>query len=203
MNVAAKLALAAGAAVFGAAWWWRKNPSACPYGQRFWVEAPHPFITRSRLLAALDPQPGERILEVGPGTGYYTLDVAKKLESEGSLNVFDLQHEMLDHTMQRAQTGGVSNIVPLQGTVEALSYPDESFDAAFLVTVLGEVPDQDKALGELHRVLKPGGRLIVGELLGDPHYVTPPSLERRAQSAGLQLRERRGTWLGYFAVLAK
>jgi ubiquinone/menaquinone biosynthesis C-methylase UbiE len=203
MNAATKLALAAGAAVLGAAWWWRKNPSACPYGQRFWVEAPHPFITRSRLLAALNPQPGERILEVGPGTGYYTLEVAKRLEPDGRLDIFDLQYEMLDHTIGRARDAQLSSVFPIQGDARALSYPYESFDAAFLVTVLGEVRDQDKALGELHRVLKPDGRLVVGELLGDPHYVTPSALERRAQTAGLRLRGRRGTWFGYFAVFDK
>lgn len=72
-----KGALAAAVGIGGVAWWWRKNPSACPYNQRFWVQAPHPFITRERLLATLAPRPGERILEIGPGTGYYTLDVAR------------------------------------------------------------------------------------------------------------------------------
>ena len=61
-----------------------------------------------------------------------------------------------------------------------MPYEDGTFDAAFLVTVLGEVPDQDSALRELARVLQPGGRLIVGELLGDPHYVS-----QRASGSGL------------------
>jgi hypothetical protein len=64
------LGLGAGLAVTGAALWWRRHPSACPYSQRFWVEAPHPFITRARLREALAPSPGSRVLEVGPGTGY-------------------------------------------------------------------------------------------------------------------------------------
>ncbi len=54
-----------GAAVAGAALWWRRNPSACPYSQRFWVQAPHPFITRDRLREVLAPKPGERVLEIG------------------------------------------------------------------------------------------------------------------------------------------
>ena len=97
------LGLAAAAALAGGALWWRKNPSACPYGQRFWVEAPHPLITRARLRDVLAPQPGERVLEVGPGTGYYTLDVAEWIAPDGELDIFDVQQAMLDHTMRRAR----------------------------------------------------------------------------------------------------
>src|SRR5436189_841797 len=96
-----KLLLAVLAAVVAGAYWWRKNPSACPYSQRFWVQAPHPGITRKRLLEILAPQPGERLLEIGPGTGYYSLDVAEQLDG-GTLSVFDIQQEMLDHVMRRA-----------------------------------------------------------------------------------------------------
>jgi hypothetical protein len=60
---------AAAGAVVAAALWWRTHPSACPYRQRFWVEAPHPFVTRDRLRTALAPQPGQTVLEVGLGTG--------------------------------------------------------------------------------------------------------------------------------------
>ena len=78
--------VAAGAALAGAAWW-RTHPSACPYGQRFWVQPPHPLITRGRLRDVLAPQPGERVLEVGPGTGYYSLDMAAWLSPGGRLVV--------------------------------------------------------------------------------------------------------------------
>src|SRR4051794_10019750 len=140
------VALTTGAAVVAAALWWRKHPSACPYGQRFWVEAPHPLITRARLRAVLDPQPGERVLEVGPGTGYYTLDVAEWVAPGGRLDIFDLQQEMLDHTMRRAGERGVANITASQGDARKLPCPDATFDAAYLITVLGEIPDQDAAL---------------------------------------------------------
>ncbi len=189
----------AGGAVLAAALWWRKNPSACPYGQRFWVEAPHPFITRTRLRAVLAPQAGDRILEVGPGTGYYSLDVADWVSPDGQLNIFDLQQEMLDHTLTRARERGTQNIVPAQGDASKLPYPDGGFDAAYLVAVLGEIPEQDAALRELARVLKPGGRLVVGELFGDPHWVSPRKLQERAGAAGLRFAERSGSPLGYFA----
>jgi protein-L-isoaspartate O-methyltransferase len=198
-----RLLLGGAAAVAGAALWWRKNPSACPYGQRFWVEAPHPLITRARLRAILDPKPGERILEVGPGTGYYTLDVAEGVKPDGEVDVLDLQQEMLDHTMRSAGERGLSNVNPTHSDATAMPYEDATYDAAFLVTVLGEIPDQDAAIRELARVLKHGGRLVVGELLGDPHYVRLGPLRLRASGAGLAYERRAGNALGYFARFVK
>jgi len=196
-----RLLLVAGVVVVGISYWWRKNPSACPYSQRFWVEAPHPLITRERLHEVLEPASGERILEVGPGTGYYTLDLAEWVAPDGQVEIFDLQQEMLDHTMRRAAERALANVHPTQGDAQALPYEDDSFDAAILTTTLGEIPDQDAALREAARVLKPGGRLVVGELFGDPHMVTLGSLERRAAGAGLRLERRSGPKLGYFARL--
>lgn len=195
------VAFALAGAVLAAAVWWRRNPSACPYGQRFWVEMPHPFVTRPRLREILAPEPGERILEVGPGTGYYSLPVAEWLGLEGRLDLLDLQQAMLDHTMRRARERGLTNLAPTRGDAQVLPYPDGTFDAAYTIFTLGEVPDQVKALSELRRVLKPGGRLVVGELFGDPHWVRFASLERRARSAGLSSEHRLGGFLGYFVRL--
>jgi SAM-dependent methyltransferase len=70
--------------------------------------------------------------------------------------------------------------------------------------VLGEIPDQDAALAELHRVLKPGGRLVVGEtFVGDPHVVTFGGLRERAERTGLRFEERVGSPFGYFARFRK
>jgi protein-L-isoaspartate O-methyltransferase len=197
------LSIAAGAAVLGGALWWRRHPSACPYGQRFWVQPPHPVITLGRLRDVLVPRPGERVLEVGPGTGYYSLDMAGWLAPGGQLDIFDLQQEMLDHTTQRARERGVENITPTQGDARRLPYADASFDAAYLAAVLGEIPDQDAAMLELTRILRPGGRLVVGELFGDPHWVRPGRLRERAEAAGLTWTRRSGTPLGYFARMDK
>lgn len=186
------------AAVGGAALWWRKNPSACPYGQRFWVEAPHPIITRDRLRSVLRPEPGERILEIGPGVGYYTLDMAGWVGDGGKIEIFDLQQEFLDHTTGRARERGLTNVIPTQGDATALPYDDASMDAVVLTAVLGEIPDPLAALRQIHRVLKPGGRLVVGELFGDPHFTTRAALERQAGAVGLVGAEHSGNWFGYF-----
>jgi ubiquinone/menaquinone biosynthesis C-methylase UbiE len=193
-----------GAAALGtiaAALWWRKNPSACPYGQRFWVEAPHPIITRDRLRTVLRPAPGERLLEIGVGTGYYSLDLAEWVEPDGTLELFDLQQKFLDHVMRAAAERGTTNLVPTQGDATALPYEDDSVDAAILTAVLGEIPDTAAALREIRRVLKPGGRLVVGELFGDPHFTTLASLKRQGAETGLAYQEHSGNWFGFFARL--
>ena len=201
MPAARRIGLLGVAAVLGGAIWWRRNPSACPYSQRFWVEAPHPFITRERLREILEPKPGERLLEVGAGTGYYALPVAEWLAPGGQLDVLDVQQEMLDHTMRRAAEHGIDNITPARSDARELPYPDDSFDGAYLVTVLGEIPDQDAALRELRRVVRPGGRIVVGELFGDPHMVTHASLARRAEAAGLRVDRKLGGPLWHFTRL--
>lgn len=192
---------AAAGGILAAAFWWRKNPSACPYGQRFWVEAPHPIVTRERLRKVLRPVPGERLLEIGPGTGYYSLDMAEWVAPEGKVELFDLQREFLDHVMRAAAARGLANLTPTQGDATDLPFEDASVDAVILTAVLGEIPDSDAALREIRRVLRPDGRLVVGELFGDPHFTTLATLKPKASAAGLHYQEHSGNWFGYFARL--
>lgn len=177
----------------------RRNPSACPYQARFSLSLPRPFVKRQRLRRALTPQPGERVLEVGPGTGYYTFDVAEWITPDGTLDIIDIQQKMLAHLEQRATEREITNITSQQGDAQHLPYDDDSFDAAYLVTVLGEVPDQDAALCELFRVVKPGGCVVVGETLPDPHMIPFDSLRDRAATAGFEYDRRFGWAGGYVA----
>jgi ubiquinone/menaquinone biosynthesis C-methylase UbiE len=146
---------------------------------------------------------GDARAAAGPGTGYYTLDVAEWVGPVGTVDVLDIQQEMLDHTMRRAGERGLANITPTLSDAAVMPYDDGTFDAAFLVTVLGEIPHQDAALRELARALKPGGRLVVGELLGDPHYVALGPMRLRAAAAELEFERRSGSVLGYFARFSK
>jgi ubiquinone/menaquinone biosynthesis C-methylase UbiE len=175
----------------------RSRPSACPFGQRIFLDIPRPFLGRDALVRLLGPAPGERVLEVGPGTGYYTLEVARHLEPGGQIDAVDLQQAMLDEMMRRARARGLSNVVLVQGDAQRMPFPDATFDAAFLVATLGEVPDRDRALRELRRVLKPGGRLIVGEGQPDPHMVPLAALRRESGAAGLHYQHHEGGRLGY------
>ena len=176
-----------GATALGTGLWWRKHPSPCPYGLRLWVQVPHPVITRPRLKRVLEPRRGERILEIGPGTGYYTLDLAEWI-GDGELEILDIQPQMLEHTMGKARSRGLTNVSSTQADAANLPHADGSFDAVVLVTTFGEIPDGDAALREVHRVLKPGGRVIIGEIaVGDPHFSRLSSVRQRAEAAGLSL----------------
>ena len=115
------LALAGLGAALGAALWWRKNPSACPYGQRFWVEAPHPLITRERLREALRAAPGERVLEIGAGHRLLLARPRRVARPGGTLELFDLQQEMLDHTMRSASPSAASPTWPRPGATRRRS----------------------------------------------------------------------------------
>jgi ubiquinone/menaquinone biosynthesis C-methylase UbiE len=180
------------------------KPIPCPYALRWTTEIPRPYLTRTALLRVLAPQPGEQILEVGPGPGYHSFEVAERLAPGGTLHAFDIQQKMLDALMRRAGKRGIQNIVPKQGDARALRYAEGFFDAAFLITVLGEIPDQAATLRELHRVIRAGGRLVVGEIAPlDPHFVGAAALRRRAEAANFSFKSRNGPRVSYLASFAR
>jgi SAM-dependent methyltransferase len=180
--------------------WTRTHPSPCPYSARFSILVPRPLLSAQRLVAALEVRRGQRILEIGPGIGAYTVPVARALGDQGTLDVFDIQQEMLDHTMRTAARRGLGNLRPALGSAEQLPYEDDTFDAVFMVTVLGEINDQAPALREMRRVLKPRGRLVVGEIVLDPDWITLGRLKQRATECGFAFERRLGN--GFFSYFA-
>ena len=105
--------------------------------------------------------------------------------------------------MGRIRERGLANVTATLGDATALPHPDASFAAVVLTATLGEIPDRDAALREIARVLRPDGRLVVGELFGDPHFTSAGSLERLGAAAGLRLEHRDGPAFGYFARLVR
>ncbi len=101
--------------------------------------------------------------------------------------------------MERARRRGILNVLPTRGDGASLPYEDSSFDAVYLVSVLGEIPDPEAALREFRRVLKPTGRLVVGEIFVDPDFPRLGWLVQRARAAGLELECRTGGRFAYYA----
>ena len=196
----AKLGLGMAGALLAGVAWQRVSPSACPYSQRWLLELPRPGLSPARLERILEPLAGERLLEVGPGNGIFALPVAERIAPRGALLAVDLQQEMLDALSRRAERRGIANVEPVLGDATALPYENSSIDGAFLVTVLGEIPDQCAALRELQRVLRPGGRAVFGETVFDPHLVPLTALKRRGEAAGLRFERTLGVPpLGFYA----
>jgi ubiquinone/menaquinone biosynthesis C-methylase UbiE len=143
--------------------------------------------------------PGQTVLELGPGPGYYSLEASSLVGAAGRLLCLDLQRGMLDILSSRLSEAGASaDLIVADATRVPLA--SSSVDRAFLVTVLGEVPDQDAALAELRRVLKPGGLLGFAESLGDPDIVFLGKLRGICRRHGFEEVSRHGSPLAYTAV---
>jgi ubiquinone/menaquinone biosynthesis C-methylase UbiE len=153
------------------------------------------------LQSVLEPRAGERMLEVGAGNGYYTLEIAAGVHPGGSVDILDAHPDRLAAAMRAAGERGLANIAPTLGDARYLPFEDGAFDAVYLVAALGDAADGAAALTELRRVLRPDGRVVVGELNGDPHRVAPAQLATCAASAGMRVARRVDGLLGYVARL--
>jgi SAM-dependent methyltransferase len=197
--MATVLALAAVGLGVASRRWSRDDRAPFPHSLRWILALPHP-ISAAMLRRGVEPGAGDRVLEIGPGTGRHAVQVARWVAPTGTLDVFDIQQDMLDAVMRRAGDEGIANVVPSRGEAgEQLPYADGRFDAAYLVTVLGEIPDPDVALRELRRVLRPGGRLAVAEVIVDPDYTSVRELRSRAEACGFRFVRREGSPFAYVA----
>lgn len=106
------------------------------------------------------PLKGKHVLDVGTGDGTYAIEAA---ERGAIVTALDLEQEMLDAAHARAVSRGVE-VTLQQGRAEQLPFEDASFDVVVAVTVLCFVPDAQRAVREMARVLTPGGRVVLGEL---------------------------------------
>ncbi|MBE0611736.1 MAG: methyltransferase domain-containing protein, partial [Dehalococcoidia bacterium] len=130
----------------------------------------------------------ETVLELGCGPGYFSIAL-RDATPRGRLVLFDLQPEML--RMARKRVGPSGTVATVAGNAMALPFPAETFDVVFIAAVLGEVPDREACLAEVRRVLRPGGRLVVNEVRGDPDYIKASDLDKACAGVGLRLRRRR------------
>jgi len=130
-----------------------------------------------RLLDLLDPPPGTTLLDVGTGTGEVALRAAARVGFEGRVIGNDIAAAMVSLARQTAEKRGVTNIALCRMDAEQLGFPDASFDTVTCAFSLFQFPDMGRALAEMWRVLKPGGRLGLSNW--GPGYFSPiASLQR-------------------------
>jgi ubiquinone/menaquinone biosynthesis C-methylase UbiE len=154
-----------------------------------------------RVLDLFGLRAGETVLEIGPGTGFYSIEAARRVGARGRLVCLDIQPEMLQHTRRRLLARGLEAAF-VQADAGALPLRAASVDHVFLIGVLGEIPDRTVALAEMRRVLRPGGRLSLSEQLPDPDFVTRRALRRELTKAGFTEEKTRG-WLFYASRWSK
>ena len=126
---------------------------------RYWREALEP--AQSLLLAWAALHPGQRVLDIACGTGLVTVEAAKAVGSSGEVIGTDLSAAMVAATQEAAARAGLTNVETLRADAEDLPAPDEAFDVALCALGLMYVPDPLRAMQEMHRVLRPGGRAAV------------------------------------------
>jgi ubiquinone/menaquinone biosynthesis C-methylase UbiE len=150
------------------------------------AKAEDEVAARDAYLGLLDITAGERVLDVGCGSGAVTRDIAKRVGSRGLVVGLDPSPALLAVARELAQQAGLGDCVEFrEGSALRLPFPDRSFDAVVCVTVLSHVPKGEAAIPELVRVLRPGGRLGVFDLDTDMTAFTHPdrALTRRIVAA--------------------
>jgi len=168
--------------------------------QRRLFQPPDRVVERSRI------RPGMDVLEVGPGNGAVTVPLARRVGPGGTVVCLDLQEAMLVKLrarLARPRNADVVNVETVCANAEKMPLGDASFDAVLLVEVLGEVPDKAAALRECLRVLRPGGLLAVTEMIIDPDWSRPSTIERRCVAAGFRLLGRTGRFWDYTMVFVR
>ena len=130
--------------------WWRRG--------RRW---------RAGLLDVLDLQPGQRVLDVGSGTGQLAFALADRVTPGGSVDGVDAGSEMVSHA-ERANRRRRRPVTFATARAQQLPFPDETFDAVTCTLALHHVARDDRAAAvrEMHRVLQLGGRVLIAEFDG-------------------------------------
>lgn len=171
--------------------WWRwasrRHQLPCPARLAWLLDNPltEAIAGTQATLDRIGLQPGEYVLDAGSGPERLAVPAARRVGPAGHVVALDLQPSMLARLQARVVAAGAGNVSLRQGDIARdTSLPPVTFDRAWLVTVLGEIPDRETALRNLWRVLKPGGTLSVTEIFPDPHYQSRRTVLRLCRQAG-------------------
>jgi len=164
-----------GAAVdesFGAALYSSDDQGALP------AEAVAASLGCGNPTAVADLRPGERVLDLGSGGGIDVLLSARRVGETGFAYGVDMTEEMLELARANAAKAGATNVEFLRGTIEDVPLPDASVDVVISNCVINLSVDKPKVLAEMFRVLVPGGRIGISDVVAEDHLTTEDRAER-------------------------
>lgn len=148
-------------------------------------------------VAVADLRPGERVLDLGCGGGIDVLLSARRVGPAGKAYGLDMTEEMLDLARTHALQAGADNVEFLHGRIEAIPLPDRSVDVVISNCVINLSADRSAVFAETFRVLRPGGRLGVTDILAEDRLTVAERIER----GGLVGCARVSSFAGYRAGL--
>lgn len=176
-----------------------------PMPHQFAAALDHPWRMRYRdpgeTLGLYGFAPGMVVLDVGCGSGTFTGEMASMVGTDGIIHGVDIQSPLLEIARRRIQDAGLTDRVHFHHCgAYRIPLPDDSIDLAVAIAVLPQIPDRLRALEELRRVIKSGGRLAVSEEMPDPAYVLPGTMRDWLDSAGFQIKGQSGDLFCYSVI---
>ena len=121
-----------------------------------------------KVLRAAGLEPGQKVLEVGCGPGFFTIPAARIVGEEGSVLAFDINPVAVEHVRRKIEEAGVTNARVIVADATKTDLPAESFDLAFVFGLARPIGDMAAIWAELHRLLKPQGILSIEGRLRPP-----------------------------------
>ncbi len=138
------------------------------------------WLPPNEVINSLELRPGMAVADIGAGTGYFTLPIARAVRNGGTVHAVDFQTGMLEILGKKLlEPDAPTNILLVHGTASHTTLPDKCVDLVFIANVWHEVDDHLLVLKEATRVLRPGGRLAILDWRPDVERPPGPPLEHR------------------------